>query len=378
MTCINKYCVSIVVVVRNEEKNIESSLKRLVGQTYPGDKYEVIVVDGMSNDGTRDIVKELIRTQHRKIRFVDNSTGRRASGLNIGIRQAKGDIIVRVDARTVLPADYIEKCVNTLVMTGADNVGGVQRPIINETLRFHSVGGKRREKESGEGPEECLPDRPGSKLLTQAAIGGAMSHPFGVGNAQFRLGKRSGPVDSVYLGCFRKEIFQKVGLFDDEAPIITEDSDINYRIRKAGGKVYLNKDIIAYYHPRDSFEDLYKLYFRYGGARAGFLIKHKKLTSWRQLVAPAFLVVNVMLPVLSIFDKTLLLFWLVLLGIYTTTDIVVSTYLAHKPAFIIKAGFKRSLFWRFIITFPIMHCAWALGFWKRVLQNPKPGTYWEY
>lgn len=366
MTCIDKYYLSIVVVVRNEEKNIESSLKRLVGQTYPGDRYEIIVVDGMSNDGTRDIVKELIRTQHRKIRLVDNSTGRRASGLNIGIRQAEGDIIVRVDARTVLPADYIEKCVNTLIMTGADNVGGVQKPTIS------------MEKDSGEQAEGCLSAGLDSKLLTKSAIGGAMSHPFGVGNAQFRLGKRSGPVDSVYLGCFRREIFQKVGLFDDEAPIISEDSDINYRIRKAGGKVYLNKDIIACYHTRDSFKDLYKLYFRYGGARAGFLIKHKKLTSWRQLVAPAFLAVNVTLPVLSIFDKTLLLFWLVLLGIYTATDIVVSTYLVYKPAFIIKAGFKRSLFWRFIITFPIMHCAWALGFWKRVLQSPKPGTYWEY
>jgi len=339
--------ISIIIPVRNEHNYIKDCVMQFVYQTYPKDKLEVLVLDGMSEDGTREIVTRESEIVNRKfgiiIKLLDNPKGQRASGLNIGIRNARGDVIIRIDARTVIPPDYVEKCVRMLIETGADNVGGVQKPIM-----VQSAG-----------------------LLTQEAIGLALSHPFGVGNAQFRLGKKSGYVDTVYLGCFRREIFDKVGLFDEKSAVISEDSDINQRIRDAGGRVYLNKDIVAYYYVRDNFKDLWKLYFRYGGAKAGNLIKNKKLTAWRQLVPPTFLMVIIVLTLLSVFSFYFLYLLLTILGTYTLADLLVSTYLSvrHK---------KLSLLPRLFITFSIMHFSWAFGFFSRLLQSRKSGEYWEY
>lgn len=342
--------VSVVVPVRNEQNSIRMCVERLFGQTYPADRFEVIAVDGQSDDGTRQIVERFVLDNKVTepapvVRLIDNPNGQRASAMNIGIKEAAGDVIIRVDARTVIPANYVEKCVETLIRTGADNVGGVQRPIVS--------------KNAGR-----------SKELKQKAIGLAQSHPFGVGDAQFRLGKKSGYVDTVYLGCFRKEIFDKVGLFDEDAPVISEDADMNFRIRKAGGKVYLNKDIIAYYYPRDNFADLWKLYFRYGGAKAGNLLKHGVLR-WRQFVCPLFLVTLAALLALSLFDVIFLWAFLGVFGLYIGTDLLVSLSLALREHSIL-------LFPRLLLAFPCMHFAWGLGFLKRLLTKPKRGTYWKY
>lgn len=339
--------VSVVIPTKKEEKHIGECIGQLVNQTYPKDKLEILIIDGMSEDGTREIVTRESERENRSsgivIRLVDNAKGQRASGLNIGIKEAKGDVIMRIDARTIIPSDYIEKCVRTLIETGADNVGGVQKPITVQ----------------------------GSGSLTQEAIGITLSHPFGVGDAQFRLGKKNGYMDTVYLGSFRREIFDKVGFFDEESAVISEDSDMNQRIRDAGGKVYLNKDIVAYYYPRDNFKDLWKLYFRYGGAKAGNLIKNKKLTAWRQLVPPTFLMSIVFLMLLSVFNLYFLYLLLPLLGTYTLANLLVSMYLSVQYK-------KLSLLPRLFTAFPILHFSWAFGFFTRLLQRPKPGEYWKY
>ena len=147
--------VSVVLAVRNEEGHIGRSLAQLLDQDYPRDRLEVIVADGRSTDRTRAIVESFLGRE-LEIRLVDNPGLGRAQGLNAAIRIAKGEVIVRMDARTVIGPDYVSRCVRTLLETGADNVGGVQQP---------------------------LADTP-----VQEAIGLAMSHPFGVGNAMFRLG----------------------------------------------------------------------------------------------------------------------------------------------------------------------------------------------
>jgi GT2 family glycosyltransferase len=197
-----------------------------------------------------------------------------------------------------------------------------------------------------------------------------MSHPFGVGNAQFRLGIRSGFVDTVYLGCFRREVFDKVGLFDEDPSVISEDSDINQRISGTGGKVYLNKDIVAYYYPRETFREFWMLYFRYGNARAGNLLKHRRLTSWRQAVAPLFLLSLLILPMLAVWDYRFLYLLGGLLGLYLLINLAVSLGLMIKQK-------KPTLFSRLLLAFPCMHFAWALGFWKRLLIPDRPGTYWN-
>jgi len=412
--------VSIIIPVKNEENYIERCLEQLVNQTYPTDKTEILVIDGMSTDRTREIVKKFVtkgrklevsgwrsetRGQGREveserlevkenkpqtsnlkhlpvIRLIDNPKGHRASALNIGIKEANGDVIMRIDARTVIAEDYIEKCVKTLIETGADNVGGMQKPIIKL-----EVGGERLEaKETAPRTSNLRPQAfcLKTQTLTQTAIGMALSHPFGVGNAEFRLGRKSGFVDTVYLGCFRKEIFDKVGLFDEEAAVISEDADMNYRIRKAGGKVYFNKDIVAYYYPRDSFKDLWKLYFRYGGAKAGNLLKRGSLTAWRQFIPPSFLLSLVVLPILAITNSLFFYLWFMICSVYLGVDLVVSAAMALKSRTVstdkgeVSLSLKERLFLfpKLLSAFPIMHFSWAMGFWRRLLQRPKPGEYW--
>jgi len=346
--------LSVIIPIRNEERNIESCLTRILNQTYPSDRLEILVIDGMSTDGTRRLVGRIIEGAPVSIRLIDNPKGQRASALNIGVREARGEIILRVDARTIIGPDYIERCVATLLLTGADNVGGVQRPV---TFAAASAA---------------------DYTTAQHAIGIAMSHPFGVGNAQFRLGKRSGYVDTVYLGCFRREVFDRVGLFDEEAPVISEDSDMNQRIRAAGGKVFLDKDIIAYYIPRDKISDLWRLYFRYGGCRAGNLIKNRRLTAWRQYVPPLFLLGLILLPAAGFFFEPFFYLWLVMAGAYFCADLLVSLYLSSRYGGRVNGLSRPALFLHLFAAFPTMHFSWAMGFWRRLFQRPRPGEYWGY
>jgi len=355
--------VSVIVPVFNEERNIRDCLSKLRAQTYPRERVEILVVDGMSTDSTRDVVREIQSCPNLGkessedqngdspfLQLVDNPNRQRSSALNIGIRRAKGDVIIRIDARTVAAENYLEKCVRTLIETGADNVGGVQKPL----------------------PDTQLSANCGRRALTAQAIGIAMSHPFGVGNAHFRLGRKSGYVDSVYLGCFRRGVFDKIGLFDEESPIITEDSDINYRIRKAGGKVYLNKDIIAYYRSRDSFKEFRSQYFFYGELRAGYFFKHKTL-ALRQLALSGFVVTLGILPLLSFFSWSFLpiLALNVLVGLYLLGNISISVMESMRSRNIALLPFL-------ILAFGCVHSAWGLGFLYRLIRPPKPGQHWKH
>ena len=339
--------VSVVLPVRNEVAHVKQFMNPLLSQTYPKDRMEILVVDGMSQDGTRRIVEEFIRENgHVKVRLLDNPRRQRAPALNLGVQNARGDVVLRIDARTIIADDYVEKCVRALMATGVDNVGGMQVPITKGN------GSPRKE-------------------LTQQAVGIALSHPFGIGNAQFRLGRKSGYVDTVYLGCFRRDIFDKVGLFDEESVVISEDSDMNYRIRKAGGKVYFDKDIIAYYYPRDTLRDLARLYFRYGGAKAGNLIRTKNLTAWRQWVPPLFLGSLIVFGAGSIFSVAARYAFACILGLYLLADVSVSARLALKHR-------CWRLFHHLMPVFPTLHFSWATGFFVRLIQRPKPGQYWGY
>jgi GT2 family glycosyltransferase len=308
---------------------------------------EILVVDGMSDDGTREAVQRFVcENGDLSIKLLDNLKKQRASALNIGIRNAQGEVVIRVDARTIVPQDYVEKCVWALLRTKADNAGGMQVPLV---------------KHNG----DCR------KELAQRAVGIALSHPFGIGNAQFRIGRKSGYVDTVYLGCFRKEIFDKVGLFDEDAAVISEDSDMNYRIRKAGGKVYFDKDIVAYYYPRDNFRDLARLYFRYGGAKAGNFLKIKNFTAWRQLVPPIFLASIIVLGFASLFSLWARVAFAFVLGTYLLLNFIVSASVAIKEK-------RPALFYRLFAAFLMLHFPWATGFFVRLLQRPKLGSYWGY
>jgi glycosyltransferase involved in cell wall biosynthesis len=329
--------VSVIVPVRNEERYIATCLSGLLAQDYPAERLELLVVDGLSEDRTREIVQGIQRETGGSgppaapaLRLIDDPKQQRPSALNAGIRAASGEVIVRVDARSVVPRDYVRKCVDTLRETGADNVGGVQEPVADAPM--------------------------------QEAIGMAMSHPFGAGNAQFRVGKRSGFVDTVYLGSFRREIFDTVGMFDEMIPVLSEDSDINQRIRESGGTVYLNTEIRASYYPRETLGDLFGLYFRYGWARAGNLLKHGRLTAWRQLAPPLFLTVVTALGLLAFVEGAFMAAFGAVAGIYIVCDVAVSGWFAVSRS-------KWRAWPRLVAIFPSIHVAWALGFINRLIDG---------
>jgi len=334
--------VSVVIPVRNEERRIERCLKQVIEQTYPHDHLEVLVADGMSTDGTRGIVAEIaakaMKERGLAVYLVDNPGFRPQPGMNAGIRAARGDVIVRIDARTIAPPDYVERCVRTLIETGADNVGGLQTP--------------------------------NAESVTQEAIGLAITHRFGVGNAQFRIGTHNGYVDTVWLGCFRRDIFDRVGMFDETSFAISEDSDINQRIRAAGGKVYLDTSIGGRYLPRETFRGFWAQYFLYGLVRAGNILKHKKLTSWRQVIPQGFVVGLATLALLAPWSWVARRILELAVAIYVAADCAVAAWLVAKRK-------RPGLFLRLLIAFPCMHFAYALGFFRRFTIWAEPGQHWE-
>lgn len=225
-----KVRVSVIVPVRNEERYIAACLQSLLQQTYPQDAYEILVVDGRSSDRTKQIVDEFGQ-RYGNIRSLDNPAAIVPVAMNIGIRDAQGEIIIRADGHNIYPADYIENCVKYLERTGAANVGG---------------------------PWVTVPadDSFGARLV--AAV---LTSPFGVGNSQFRIGAKEGFVETVPFGAFRREIFDRVGMYNEKL-VRNQDNELNARIRCAGGKIYQTPALTTEYHPVASFPQLLRQTFK--------------------------------------------------------------------------------------------------------------------
>lgn len=229
----NNLKVSIIIPCRNEEKFIGKCLDSIIAQDYPIDNLEVLVVDGMSEDNTRKIVKNYIQ-KYSFVKLLENPQKIVPTALNIGIKNAKGDIFIIMGAHSIYEKDYIFKCVKYLHAYDVDNVGG-----IGITL-------------------------PGDNTIIAKSIALALSHPFGVGNAYFRIGsKEPRYVDTVPFGCYKREVFDRIGLFDEDL-VRNQDDEFNLRLIKNGGKILLGPDIISYYYARDSIHKLWKMYFQYG------------------------------------------------------------------------------------------------------------------
>ena len=257
--------VTIAMPSHNEERYIEACLRTVLGQDYPADRFEVLVADGRSDDRTREIVGRVAAEDPRVI-LVDNPARLQASGMNHAIRHARGDVIVRMDVHCEYAPDYLRRCVETLERTGADNVGGAQR---------------------------ARADTP-----FQHALCAALDSPLGVGGAAYRSADNEGWVDTVFLGAFRRRVFETVGLYDPGA-FTNEDAELNQRIHDDGGKVYLSRDIVVHYHPRTSFRALARQYFRYGRGRARTLIKHGRFLSIRPAIPAAMVLGALVLLALS-------------------------------------------------------------------------------
>jgi cellulose synthase/poly-beta-1,6-N-acetylglucosamine synthase-like glycosyltransferase len=259
--------VSLLMPVRNEASFIERSLGAVLTQDYPRDRIEVIVADGLSTDSTREIIDALAK-EHPNLRVIDNPGMIVATGLNAALGVARGEVVIRVDGHTVIAPDYCRQCVEALRQTGADNVGG----------RMSAV----------------------SDGVFGRAVALATSSRFGIGDARFHYSDREELVDTVYLGAWRRDVFQRVGMFDEEM-VRNQDDEFNYRLRAAGGKILLNPRIKSEYYNRANAFSLWRQYFQYGYWKVRVLQKHPRQMAARQFVPPLFVTTLFFLCVTSPF-----------------------------------------------------------------------------
>ena len=225
--------VSIIIPVKNEEKYIGKCLESMLKQDFPKSQMEIIVVDGMSSDSSKKVVKSYINSYpDTDLDILDNKKEIVPAAMNLGIREAKGDYIIRIDAHSRYEDDYISKCVEYL-----DNKPEVW-----------NVGGPMR-------------------AISDSFLGKAISFihhcPFGLGGGKFHNSEFEGYVDTVYLGAFRREVFDEVGLYNEKL-VRNQDIELNSRIRNAGGKIYLTPEIKSYYYNRDTVSGFIKQNFRNG------------------------------------------------------------------------------------------------------------------
>lgn len=246
--------VSVIVPCRNERQHIEAFLESLLRQRLDGIELEVIVADGMSEDGTRSVLAAY-SARYPWIRVIDNPERIVSSGLNRALRVARGEVVIRMDVHNTYAEDYVFQCVKTLFETNADNVGG---------------------------PWVALGDG-----YLSSAIALAFQSPFATGGGKAHSPNYEGPVDTVCFGSWRREVFERFGLFDEEL-VRNQDDEYNLRIRKQGGTVWQSPRIRSWYRPRSSLRYLFRQYAQYGYWRVRVIQKHRVVVSARHIVPGIF------------------------------------------------------------------------------------------
>jgi glycosyltransferase involved in cell wall biosynthesis len=321
--------VSVVIPCRDEALSIEACIRSVIAGIYPKDRLEVLVVDGMSGDGTREIVEAYTR-RHGFIRLLDNPKKITPVALNIGITNATGGIIVVLGAHATCSPEYILKCVKAIEEYDADCVGGLVMTLpVNDT----SVA---------------------------QAIAIALSHPFGIGNSYFRIGA-SDPrwVDTVAFGCYKKEVFNRIGGFDEELAR-NQDDELNLRLIKRGGRILLVPGIVSYYRARGSLRKLWRMFYQYGYFKPLVARKVGGIVTGRQVVPAAF--------ILSLFATGMVAPWSPIMGAIFAMMLFAyaAAALGSSTAVAFRHGVRCGLV--LCIVFPVMHVSYGLGFLKGALD----------
>ena len=317
--------VSVVIPCLNEERHIGSVLASLARQ-YAPEIYEIILVDGMSTDRTRDVVEEFVKCNSAiRTTIIDNPKRDIPTALNLGINAAHGDVIVRMDAHSTPSPGYVRRCASLLAENRAAVVG--------------------------------MPwfIQPGEDSLMAKAIALAVAHPFGIGDAQYRLKPESAQfVDTVPFGAFRKVLWTSLGGFNEKL-LTNEDYDFNYRVRQAGEKVLLDVEEHCAYSARPTLSALARQYQRYGFWKAQMLKKQIRSLRWRHLVAPVF-VLSLLFSFITGFVWSPA-WWILLL-------IVVAYALVSLISAIMIAG--RAKTFRVVFLLPliffVIHFSWGASF----------------
>lgn len=324
--------VSIIIPCYNEEKTIQKVLTAILKQTYPVDKLEVLIADGFSGDKTREKIAEFQKNHPElAITTLDNPKQIIPAGLNIAIQAAQGEYIVRMDAHSEPNPMYIENTLQLLQEGNADNVGGIWKIL------------------------------PSSNHWIAQSIAAAASHPFGVGDAFYRFATEGRYVDTVPFGGFKKELIDRIGMFD-ESLLTNEDYEFNTRIREHGGKIWLEPDIQSNYYARETFRQLASQYWRYGYWKFRMLVRYPQSIKMRQAMPPLFVLSLLGLGLLS-------LFWMparILLGIEGLLYFLVLLGGSWQEA-------QRRKQWFLLLGMPlaimIMHIVWGSGFLVSLLTN---------
>jgi len=260
--------VSIVIPMRNEECRIGPCLDSILRGDFPMNECEILVVDGASTDHSCHVVRQRMAS-HPQVRLVDNPKQHVPAGLNIAIREAQGQFVLRMDAHCEYPSDYVRNCISELERTGAANVGG------------------------------CLQTLPGSNTWVARSIALLTQHPVGVGNSAFRLGKGDIIVDTVPFGAFRREVFDRVGLFREDL-VRNQDFELNARIRSAGLRIFLSSKITSRYYNSPDFTSFMRQAVLNGAWGARCWMLYPASFCWRHAAPLLFLVAETMLSILGI------------------------------------------------------------------------------
>lgn len=311
---------SVVIPTFNEEGAIAKCLDRVCSQTEQD--IEILVVDGGSTDSTRSIVVEWSQRDPR-VRLVDNPRKLQSAALNVALPLIQSDIYVRIDSRAFIEPDYVERCIDLINTTGAEVVGGQMRAVPRPTAVAQGI----------------------------ATANGTW---WAVGTAKYHHDGDPGPADHVWMGTFQKEAVEAVGGWAEDVGV-NEDWELNYRIRLAGGTVWLDPTLVSGYEPRPTFKLLAKQYFRYGRSKSTVARKHPQSVLPRQMI-PATLVPVLLMAILPTRLRKLARFSILghaalVAGLGVTT---LKTPIAARLSTVVAA-------W-------IMHWAWAIGWWYGIIR----------
>lgn len=323
--------VDVIIPCRNEEKYIAIMLSTVIGQTYPAEKLTIWVVDGESSDKTCQIIKQ-IAEKNPNVRLLNNPARTTPHALNIGIKSSQSEYIVRMDCHAEYPANYISTLVENAHKLQADNIGATL-----ETL-------------------------PGAKTIKAEGIAVALSLPISVGNSTFRVGGEAvEEVDTVPFGCFDRKIFDKVGYFDEEM-LRNQDDELNARIIKSGGKIFLLPFLIVKYFARSDYYSLWRMYFQYGEFKLRSNLKSRSIVSVRQF-APSILILGIISFKVFLFSD-----WRLLAFVpeYTYILLVMSYYAFSSKGIIRKSSLSVKCV--AICATLIIHFSYGLGFFTGIIQ----------
>jgi glycosyltransferase involved in cell wall biosynthesis len=326
-----KDLVSIIIPCRNEEKYIGKVLDNVIAQDYPKDFQEVFVVDGESEDKTRDIIQDYT-AKYKNINYLSNPERVVPFALNKAIKMARGSIILRMDAHAVYPKNYVSELVKGIYDYNCENTGGAW---ITE---------------------------PANKSLQAMAIAESTSHPFGIGNAYYRLSiKKPKKVDTVPFGCYKREVFDQIGLFDEDL-VRNQDDEFNARLIKNGGSIFLLPHIKIKYYCRGTFGKIANMFYQYGLYKPLVNLKIGVPATLRQFAPPLFTLIIILSAIAGFYYPPFFRAFATVFGIYLMSSILVSISIVTRRSkpFIL-------LFYLFL-AFPIIHFSYGLGYLAGILR----------